>query len=380
MRFLFSTTPGEGHIRPLLPLAGALRARGHEVAFATHESFQAQLAAEGYPAFAAGASHAEARAHLDPYREQIAALPPLERRRHIYPRLFAQGHAPPKLRGLLSIVREWRPHAIVRESSDLAAPVAAAALGLPSVNHSFGVMVPLAALEAAGEALLPLWEQVGEQPLPYAGAFAGLYVDMSPPSFAWEQPLGESVRLSPAPAPAGAPPAWLADLGRPLVYVTLGTVFNDPAVLRQLIAGLDGVPAALVTTGRSVDPASLGAVPAHVRVESFVPQDRVLPACAVAVAHGGSGSTLGALAHGVPLVLVPQGADQFENAVRAEAAGAAVVVAPEDLSAETVRDALRRVLGDPAFAEAARRVQTEIEAMPRADEVARRVEVYVAGG
>ena len=86
---------------PLLPLAGALRERGHEVAFATHERWHGHIAAAGYPAFEAGTSHAEARLQLEPYREEIAALPPLERRPHIYPRLFGRGHAPPKLPGLL---------------------------------------------------------------------------------------------------------------------------------------------------------------------------------------------------------------------------------------------------------------------------------------
>jgi UDP:flavonoid glycosyltransferase YjiC (YdhE family) len=101
-----------------------------------------------------------------------------------------------------------------------------------------------------------------------------------------------------------------------------------------------------------------------VRVERFVPQEQVLPRCAAVVAHAGSGSVRGALGHGLPLVLVPQGADQFDNAARCAAAGAAVVVRPQELAAEAVRLALKRVLEDPSFAEAARRVQAEIWAMP----------------
>ena len=164
------------------------------------------------------------------------------------------------------------------------------------------------------------------------------------------------------------------------MYVTLGTVFNRPALLRQLIDGLDGSVSALVTTGRNVDPESLGAWPANVRVERFVPQEQVLPRCAAVVAHAGSGSVRGALAHGLPLVLVPQGADQFDNAARCAAAGAAVVVRPQELTAEAVRLALKRVLEDPSFAEAARRVQAEIRAMPTAEEVVSRFETYVARG
>jgi UDP:flavonoid glycosyltransferase YjiC (YdhE family) len=380
MRVLFTSTPLDGHLRPLLPLAGSLRARGHEVAFATHASWHEHVAAAGYPAFEAGTSHAEARRELEPYREEIAAVPPLERRPHIYPRLFGLGHAPPKVPGLLRAGRKWRPDVLVWESSDLAGPIAAAALGLPAVNHSFGAMIPLEALRRAGEAVLPLWRQVGIEPPEYAGAFGGLYVDTCPPSLAWEQPLGQTVLLGPASAPAAGPPPWLDELARPLVYVTLGTVFNDPAVLERLLAGLDDVPGALVTTGRDVDPAALGPVPRHVRVERFVPQEAILPACAAAVVHGGSGSTLAALAHGLPLVLVPQGADQFENAARVETAGAGVVVQPEDLSGETVRAALRLVLAEASYAASARRVAAEIAAMPGPEEVARRVEELVGRG
>ncbi len=379
MRFLFTTTPLDGHVRPLLPLAGTLRQRGHDVAFATHESWHEHIAAEGYPALAAGTSHADARRLLEPHRARIDALPPLERRPHIYPILFGRGHAPKKLDGLLRAAREWQPDALVWESSDVAAPVAATALGIPAVHHSFGAMVPLAAFRRCEDAVLPLWSQVGVEPLPYIGAFSGLYVDICPASLAWEQPLGETVQLAPAATPPANPPPWLAQLDRPLVYVTLGTVFNDPGVLARLLPGLDAVPAALVTIGRNLDPAALGPVPAHVRVEQFVPQADVLPACTAVVAHAGSGSMLAALAHGLPLVLVPQGADQFENAMRVADAGAGVVVMPEDLTGGAIRSALRRVLDEPSFAAAAGRIAAEIASMPRPEDVAPAVEEFAAG-
>ena len=106
----------------------------------------------------------------------------------------------------------------------------------------------------------------------------------------------------------------------------------------------------------------------------------MLPACSAVVAHAGSGSTLAALAHGLPLVLVPQGADQFENAARVEAAGAGVVVMPDGLSSESVRAALRLVPGEPSFAAAAQKVAAEIAAMPGPGDVAIAVEEYVARG
>jgi calicheamicin 3'-O-methyl-rhamnosyltransferase len=380
MRVLFSCMPWEGHFRPLVPLAHALGARGHDVAFAAASAWAERAEEEGFPLLAAGMTREEGGALFAPFREEIFRLPPEERRTHQFSTLFAKFHAPAKLPEVIGVARSWRADAIVFDSCDLAAPIGAAALGLPSVNHSFGAMIPLAALEASREYLEPLWRGEGLEPDPYAGAFRGLFVDLAPPSFAWEQPRGRVVHLRPVPDTAGTPPPWLDELESPLVYVTMGTVYNQPELFRPLLDGLDGHGSALVTVGRNVDPDELGALPPRVRVERFVPQAHVLPRSAAVVSHGGSGTTLGALAHGLPLVLVPQAADQFDNAARAEAAGAAVVLRPGEVTAEAVRAALGRVLGERSFVEAARAIAAEIDEMGSVDDVATAVEEHVAGG
>lgn len=377
MRLLFGTTPLDGHFRPLLPLARALAAAGHEVVFATEESWHPHVGAEGFAALPAGPTHAAVRAQVSATMAQMLALPPEERRLTGFPALFAEGHAPRRLPDLLDVARSWRADAIVWESGDLAAPIVAAALGVPAVHHSFGAMIPLAVLERASDAVAPLWRGKGLEPAPYAGAFGGLYVDLAPKSFAWEQPLGTSVRLRPVAAEAGTAPEWLGALEPPVVYVTMGTVHTDLAVFRSLLDGFDGDVSAVVTVGRQGDPGSLGPVPPRIRVESFVPQAGVLPSCDAVVCHGGSGTVFGALAHGLPLVLVPQAADQFDNAARCAAAGAAVVIPPDELNPGAVRKALRRVLDEPSFAAAARRLAAEIDEMGTPEQVATAVEEYV---
>ena len=216
---------------------------------------------------------------------------------------------------------------------------------------------------------------VGLEPAAYAGAFGGLYVDVVPPLLDGERPLCESVRLRLFGGEAADPPPWLELLPQPLVYATMGTVFNQPAAFAAARrAGAVGT-GALLTVGRDVDPAELGGS-ANVRVERFVPQAQVLPSCAAVISHGGSGTLLGALAHGFPLVLLPQGADQFENAARCERAGAAVVLPP---------DARRRTRSRRRAASAqriqlcgaARRVAAEIEQMGTPAEVAAAVEEHV---
>lgn len=376
MRVLFSCIPSEGHFSPLLPLARALAARGHDVAFAVAESWRFRAAEEGFESLAAGPDAKDVHDRFEPERRKIFQLPPEQRRPLQFSGLFGRGHAPGKLPQLLPAAREWGADAIVFDSGDLAAPIAAAALGVPGVNHSFGAMIPFAALERAAAAVEPLWREHGLEPDPHAGAFRGLFVDLAPESFAWEQPLGRAIRMRPAPGAATAAPAWLDELGEPLVYVTLGTVWNRPELFRVVLDALDGDVSALVTTGRDVDPGELGPAPARVRLERFVPQAHVLPRAAAVVSHGGSGTTLGALAHALPLVLLPQAADQFDNAARCELAGAAIVIGPDDLGADALRSALARVLADRSFADGAGRIAAEIAEMGTPEEVAAAVEEY----
>lgn len=380
MRILFTSTPLDGHVRPMLPLARALQERGHAVAFATEPDWHPHVEAEGFDALAAGRPHDAAWQHVVDVLGDSLATSLDDLGAEVFAHLFAEGHAHAKAPDLAAVAEGWEADAIVHESGDLAGPAVAAALGIPVVHHSWGPMLPLPWFEAAAAIVGPAWEAFGLSSPPLAGAFDGLYVDLAPACFRADPPPGARTSMrpcSPDPAPA---PAWVADLDQPLVYATLGTLFNDPDMLGTLVAALDGVGPVLLTTGRDVDPAGLGAVPANVRVERFLPQAQVLPRAAAAVGHGGSGSTLGALAHGVPLVLLPRGADQFHVAAGAEAAGAAVVLRPGQVTAASVREALDAVLADGTYANAARAVRADVVSMPTPAETAVVVEQFVAGG
>lgn len=111
--------------------------------------------------------------------------------------------------------------------------------------------------------------------------------------------------------------------GIPLAQVAIPVAEGEEAA----VAALGAVDArVLLTVGHRFDPALLGPVPPHVHVEHWVDQADVLASADLVVCHGGSGTVYGALAAGVPLVVVPVFADQFENARRAARAGAALVV------------------------------------------------------
>jgi UDP:flavonoid glycosyltransferase YjiC (YdhE family) len=196
-------------------------------------------------------------------------------------------------------------------------------------------------------------------------------------------PLPATARpMRPAAAGPVDPPAWLTGLGgdRPVVYFTLGTVFNMESgdLFTRVLAGLRELPVDLVVTvGRHIDPAEFGPQPRHVHLERFVPQAAVLPRCAAVVSHGGSGSVIGALAYGLPSVLLPMGADQPLNAGRCAALGVSLVLDAVSATPAEVREAVSTVLAEPGFRAAAERLRDEIAAMPGADEAVRLLERLV---
>jgi len=98
-------------------------------------------------------------------------------------------------------------------------------------------------------------------------------------------------------------------------------------------------------------------------VEQWVPQTDVLAHAVLVLCHGGSGTTLGALAAGRPLVVVPLFADQPFNAARAGIVGAGVVA-----SVDTIGRAVERVLSDDSYAAAAARIRQEMRTLPPVDE------------
>ena len=132
-----------------------------------------------------------------------------------------------------------------------------------------------------------------------------------------------------------------------------------------------------MTVGRNQDPGQFGPQPPNVHLERYIPQSLLYPHCAAVVAHGGSGTLLGALEQGLPLVLLPLGADQPANAEAAEAAGVARVLDPGRMTPEDVRDAVRMVLTQPAYRNHARRLQAEIAALPAFEQGIRLLERLV---
>ena len=181
----------------------------------------------------------------------------------------------------------------------------------------------------------------------------------------WPVPAARQiVRPSIAQGRTRTPPPWLADYERPIVVVTFGTIFNHrPELWARTVEAVADLPVDVVATyGRGRPVPDVGPVPANVRFEPYVDLAAVLPSCAAVVTHGGYGTVVAALLHGVPLCCIPLTADHPVNTFAVEQSGAGVscttgflerfpigVTDPALLTAGAVRDTLTVLLDDPSY-------------------------------
>ena len=379
MRVLFSCRPIAGHFLPLASLAACAKQRGHTVAFATSEPIASEVRAAGYECFPAGLNHADSRAKLVQAGIVFRDLAPNQMRPVAFGRLFSVIETPPRLADLDRICAEFKPDLLVHEVAELAAPLAAASAGLPWVTVGYGPLLQPDVASLAGNSVAPLWRQRGLPERPRAGLYEHLYVDPCPPALqiAEIDSLPARIGLRPEAALNRSKATRRQDAAR--IYVTFGTVWNSGPTaverLRMAVAGSASLGAeVIVTVGKQNDPALLGPMPANVQVHRFMQQDQVLTDCACAVVHGGSGTMLGALAWGLPLLILPQLADQFYNAERAVHAGVALTLAPREVSVEAVSACAEKLLSDTALAACAASVRDELASMPSVAEVMDRIE------
>ena len=370
MRVLFSSTWGYGHVFPMVPLAQACLAAGHDVLWAANEPAGPLLEAAGIPYVAAGLDAQGVRDVTRRNRLHTQTLPPEDRAAFAFPHMFGAWATPAMAAQLLPLASEWRPDLLVHEAAELASPLVGAVLELPSVTHSFGGAVAPLNLTEAGSRLEHLWSGHGLVLPPYAGCFRSSYLDICPASVQPFDPVHIPARQALRPVPwtgrrAAELPGYLQHDGRPLVYLTLGTVNNDAPVLRTAIEALSALPVrVLITVGPDGHPDVLGAQPPHVTIERWVPQSQVLEHCDVVASHAGSGTFLGALAAGLPQLCLPQAADQFRNTSAGVRRGGALGLGPDVATGEAITSAVMRLLDEPSFRVAAQEVSAEIAGMP----------------
>ncbi|MFG1924574.1 glycosyltransferase [Cryptosporangium sp. NPDC048952] len=355
MRILFSGRPAYGHLYPLLPLARAARDSGHRVTIATGPTFVPQLAEFGFDTRAAGTSIGVAEAEAvqrHPDGPVVAVLATM----------FADVLARRTLADLEPMLEVDRPDLVIYEMSDVGAAAAAFRAGIPAVSVTIGRSMPAEVRTLTAPAFDWLWD--GATP-PADLMLGDACLDLWPSGLADPVAAAVPTRFPLRPVPWSAPaPPW-SPPGRPLVYLTLGTVsFHATDVLRAAVDGLSRLPVRVVVAVGPGDPSVLGEVPGNVQVSQFVPQGRVLAEADLVVHHGGSGTTLGAAAHGLPQLLLPQGADQFGNADVVSAQGSGLALTRDDVMPDVIAECARTLLGEPVHRATAQALAAEIAAMP----------------
>ncbi|MFE3416626.1 glycosyltransferase [Streptomyces mirabilis] len=394
MRILFASAGNFGHVYPLLPLAKAARAAGHEVAFATGEQLHPALRAAGLDPVAAGRSVPEA------FMEAVRGSAGLEHgegdgdlgAQDVPPEVLADLHV--KVFG--SVLPRWVAadlapvlaggsfDLVVYEALNPGAAFAAHLAGVPAVAHGVGVMAMGPEEARIQEELLATAADLGvHAPGGQLLALARTYIDICPPSLQDRGFLAAPLpRIEQRPVAYGEPgelPAAIRDADGPFVYLTLGTALGSVDVLRTVIEGLLPLEVpVLVATGPVVDVADLGELPERVVAAAWVAQPEALKRAALVVQHGGAGTTLATLAAGLPQLILPQGADGPANAAAVRDAGAGELVHAADLTAGAVTAQARRILGDETYRDAARKVATEIASMPAPTETATRLPQFTA--
>ncbi|RKT88024.1 glycosyltransferase, MGT family [Saccharopolyspora antimicrobica] len=373
MRILFTCIGGPGHLNPLLPISRAVADAGHTVLWAASDALGGLVENAGFSFHRLGSRPAPGPRKRAPLRVADAEQSDEEVREN-----FARRATRARLPLVGPLMRDWKPDLVVCDEFDFATMLTAERLDVPHVS----VLVSATGLQirpdVVGEPLQEIRAECGLPADPDLGML-GRHLRLSPfpPTFrapgAWRHGTERALRPL-LPGPAGPPPDWArARPHSPVIYFTLGTEFGMESgdLYERVLDGLREMPVnLLMTVGRQIDPAEFGPQPEHVRIAQYVNQDEVLPHCDAVVSHGGSGSVMGALAHGLPSLLVPIGADQPMNAERGKELGVALVLDALTATPVDARAAVSELLAAPTYRQAAERLRAELAALPGPDHAA----------
>jgi len=376
-----------GHINPTLPVVAELCRRGHTVSYHTTASYASGIDAAGATSFL--------------YAGRARSLPQHPTALNMLESLVASSQQ--YLPALLDDLRAIRPGVIVHGAACPWGLIAARTLEVPAVSayttFAFDAALPspTGATGIGGflarhprDALRYLGARAdldrryrtrGLPRLDLANIHEPLNLVFTSPEF---QPhsgrfdhtyrfVGPSLGVRPINPPLPGGP-----LREKVLYASLGTVYRAPiSMLQALAEALATEAGTVVLATGDVSPSDLGALPSNVIAQPFVPQPEVLSRTAVFVTHGGMNSVNEALHAGVPMLVIPQGADQPAVARRVVELGAGLSIRPEESSTATIRMQVRRLLHDSRFRMAARRLQKAQRAAGGAPRAADEIEAYM---
>jgi len=399
--YLFVTWEGGGNVPAVLGVARRLADRGHRVRVLTEPCLEEAVRGMGAE-FVAFTRHFTRQDRHQPLLDDFEAKSPIAALKRSFDRVMF---------GPARIVAEETYRAILAEPTDavvvdhlmIAALVAAEAAGVPRVVlfHT-PEYLPGPGKPAAGAGFLPRNDVVGRVRdglfnavfLKTIGGYLGVFnearqalglaplrsardivdqyhladlrliqtstafdfpITPLPANTRYVGPVIDDPDWTTADVDAWQAP-WSTDDDRPLVVASLSSTFqNQGATLERIIRALGTLDVrGLVTHGRALDGAFEN-VPDNVRVVRSAPHGAVFPHAAAVITHAGHGTVIRALAHDLPVLCLPMGRDQDDNAARVVARGAGLRMKPT-AAPERIAAAVRRLLGEPAYATGARRL------------------------
>lgn len=349
-----------GNLPPSLGIAKALQDRGHAVTFFGKPEMIPRVAAKGFGTIESQSAYAQ----LDAYPK---GSPLSETGCYLT--------SPAVSDEIRAVVETEAPDVLLVDAMFPAALSVAPSFGVPTIvfSHTFlyrqmdawrDVLGKLAGLRAAaGFAPLPdsveLWQAHDRVIVTSVEAFD----DDALPGFDHVRHVGPVLESEALATPIDLP--WAEDDPTPLVLLSFTTTAEQKSAdkVQKALDALADLPVhVLATTSQYVDPAEL-APPANAHVVAFADHDRILARAALTITHGGHGTFMRALRHGVPMIVIPGFAhDQAPNAALAEELGVGLAL-PGDASGASIRAAAETILADPAFAASAGRCAAEMSGL-----------------
>jgi UDP:flavonoid glycosyltransferase YjiC (YdhE family) len=357
MKVLFMPIPGLAHAFPMVPLAWAMAAAGHEVTYLGGLG-AAEVRNAGIPVIdpIPGVSMEElfpqfqqqmpvvfeSMDHLT--NEQILGLKPMLVAPWDY---FADVY--------VEAAKTVKPDLIIYDPVFNAGLVAASVLDVPAIGH--GYMLVRFGPEVSRQGAAGAFERHGVE-LPKRQAM----IEIGPPSLMEAGSSRWQMRYIPFNG-GGILPPWLAERPeRPRIAVTLGTALPHRQGIERYTSILNAVrevDAEFALTVTAEKAAEFGPLPENVRITGWIPLYRLLQTCTALIHHGGSGTMFSACAAGVPQLIVPEGADNDYNARILRDYGCGLACSPGHVDTASIE----RLATDPALRTAARELQREVELM-----------------
>ncbi|MFB8276839.1 nucleotide disphospho-sugar-binding domain-containing protein [Nocardia colli] len=388
MRVLIATWNIPGHLRPMVPLGWALRARGHDVVVVSNPDLVPTILDSGLPAFGAGPDYdsfavlrtESARRAWKPEAEVVSADPVVaaaqEKQRQLIGFGLAAAAAQAQAADAVAFAARWRPDVVVFEPTGLVGPLIGTLLGVPTVRHLWSIDFT---------ALIEDFEDeiVGELVAPYGisriGVNGTVTLDPAPARLQLADGRTRSpIRFIPYNGPTVLQPWLYTPPSRPRIGITWGTSksalgFGHMVLAPRVVAALARRDVELAVAVTDDQRELFGHIPDNVVHLGPIPLDALASTCSVLINGGGAGSVLTSLVNGVPQLVISHMPDEAVHGERVRDSGAGLNLPGGDLTDSDIDAAVQRLL-EPEFQTAAGELQSDMLARPTPFEVVEQLE------